>query len=104
MLVSYTSDGARKKISVVTWALNDSRIVTAHHDNTINIWDSATGVRLHTLKVHQDQVVVLETNPLDSRVVLSAGYDGKIILWNIETGTIIRRMPALFSRPLSPRQ
>jgi WD40 repeat protein len=33
---------------------------------------------------------VLENNPVDPRIALSAGHDGRIILWDLQTGTIIK--------------
>ncbi len=38
---------------------------------------------------HQDEVYVLENNPVDPRIMLSAGHDGHIILWDLVRGTQI---------------
>ncbi len=38
---------------------------------------------------HQDEVYVLENNPVDPRIMLSAGHDGHIILWDLLRGTQI---------------
>ncbi len=50
------------------------------------IWDSETGAMKHNLQVHTDQSFVLHANPTDPRLVLSAGYDGKLIILDVETG------------------
>ena len=39
---------------------------------------------------HQDEMFVLENNPVDPRIVISAGHDGRIILWDLQTGSIIK--------------
>ncbi|XP_006886837.1 PREDICTED: bromodomain and WD repeat-containing protein 1-like [Elephantulus edwardii] len=39
------------------------------------------------LKGHADEVFVLETHPFDSRIMLSAGHDGSIFIWDITKGT-----------------
>uniref|UniRef100_A0A8C9F7K3 Bromodomain and WD repeat domain containing 1 n=1 Tax=Pavo cristatus TaxID=9049 RepID=A0A8C9F7K3_PAVCR len=36
---------------------------------------------------HADEVFVLETHPFDSRIMLSAGHDGNIFIWDITKGT-----------------
>lgn len=39
---------------------------------------------------HDDEVFVLEAHPFDQRIVLSAGHDGNIFVWDIDKGTKIR--------------
>ena len=41
------------------------------------------------LQKHTDAVYVIETNPIDSNVLLTAGHDGYIVLWDLYTGQII---------------
>jgi WD40 repeat protein len=47
----------------------------------------------HELKsLHMEEVNSLETHPTDSRLLLSASDDGNIILWNILTGRLIKKI------------
>uniref|UniRef100_A0A8C0J5Y2 Bromodomain and WD repeat domain containing 1 n=1 Tax=Chelonoidis abingdonii TaxID=106734 RepID=A0A8C0J5Y2_CHEAB len=39
-----------------------------------------------TMIGHTDEVFVLETHPFDSRIMLSAGHDGNIFIWDITKG------------------
>lgn len=39
---------------------------------------------------HQDEVFVLEPSPVDARILLSAGHDGNIVIWNLQTGNKIK--------------
>lgn len=39
---------------------------------------------------HEDEVFVLEAHPTDSRVFLSSGHDGRIILWDLVSGSIVK--------------
>jgi hypothetical protein len=34
------------------------------------------------------QVVVVDVHPWDPRLVLTCGYDGRVIIWNIMSGTL----------------
>lgn len=43
-----------------------------------------------SLQGHDDEVFVLEAHPYDSRILLSAGHDGNIFVWDLEKGTKIR--------------
>eukprot|EP01117_Protostelium_nocturnum_P004835 TRINITY_DN1754_c0_g1_i1.p1 TRINITY_DN1754_c0_g1~~TRINITY_DN1754_c0_g1_i1.p1 ORF type:complete len:768 (+),score=248.51 TRINITY_DN1754_c0_g1_i1:28-2331(+) len=57
----------------------------------IKIWHSQSGKTKHTLTLHTDLVYVLEKHPTDDRVLLSAGYDGNVFLWDILEGTPLYR-------------
>ena len=39
---------------------------------------------------HDDEVFVLEAHPFDPRVMLSAGHDGNIYIWDLSRGARIR--------------
>ena len=41
-------------------------------------------------KGHDDEVFVLEAHPFDSRIMLSAGHDGNIYMWDLTKGSKIR--------------
>ena len=53
---------------------------------------SSTGALLHVLHVHfSGEIHVLEAHPRDPRVAVSAGYDGGVVLIDVETGTEVWR-------------
>ncbi|KAI5754684.1 hypothetical protein M8J77_010648 [Diaphorina citri] len=81
-----TSDETNKKIKVtmVAWDASDRWVITAINFNfQIKIWDAFNGDLVQVLKGHTNEVFVLESHPFDSRVLLSAGHDGLIIIWDI---------------------
>lgn len=41
-------------------------------------------------KGHADEVFVLEPHPFDSRIMLSAGHDGSIFIWDITKGIQVK--------------
>lgn len=42
------------------------------------------------LQGHEDEVFVLEHSPRDPRIILSAGHDGKVVIWDIVQGTKVK--------------
>ncbi|XP_032031819.2 bromodomain and WD repeat-containing protein 1 isoform X3 [Hylobates moloch] len=77
----------KPKVTMIAWNQNDSIVVTAVNDHVLKVWNSYTGQLLHNLMGHADEVFVLETHPFDSRIMLSAGHDGSIFIWDITKGT-----------------
>lgn len=49
--------------------------------------DTVAGVLVQVLRGHKDEVFVLEAHPFDTNVLLSAGHDGQIFIWDILAGT-----------------
>ncbi|CAI9554968.1 unnamed protein product [Staurois parvus] len=77
---------SKPKVLMIAWDLTDSFVVTACSSHLLKVWDSHTGSLLHVLKGHQNDIFVLEPHPFDHRVMLSAGYDGNLFLWDIVNG------------------
>ncbi|KAL1788623.1 bromodomain and WD repeat-containing protein 1, partial [Sigmodon hispidus] len=77
----------KPKVTMIAWNQDDSIVVTAVNDHVLKVWNSYTGQLLHNLLGHADEVFVLETHPFDSRIMLSAGHDGSIFIWDITKGT-----------------
>jgi WD40 repeat protein len=70
----------------VSWSCDDSLLITTDSENIIKVWETRTGILKQKMKYHSDQILSIEPNPNDSRLVLSAGIDGQIILWDILKG------------------
>ncbi|XP_074595391.1 bromodomain and WD repeat-containing protein [Brevipalpus obovatus] len=81
------SDSKNKtKVNMVCWTCDDKYVITAVSDCSLKVWDAVTGRLCHVLMDHEEEVFVLEANPIDPRIFLSGGHDGKIILWDVYTG------------------
>ncbi|XP_053168906.1 bromodomain and WD repeat-containing protein 1 isoform X2 [Hemicordylus capensis] len=76
----------KPKVTMIAWSKNDSLVVTAVNNHLLKVWNSYTGQLLHDLAGHADEVFVLEPHPFDSRIMLSAGHDGNIFIWDITKG------------------
>uniref|UniRef100_A0AAR2LX44 Bromo domain-containing protein n=1 Tax=Pygocentrus nattereri TaxID=42514 RepID=A0AAR2LX44_PYGNA len=77
-------------VTMVAWDHSDQTVITAVSNLLLKVWDSTNGQLLHVLSGHDDEVFVLEAHPFDWRIMLSAGHDGNIYIWDISKGTKIR--------------
>ena len=68
------------------------RCVSVGSDKAAIVWDVASGKRLHTLRGHDGTVTSVEVGP-HNQYVLTGAADGKAILWDLESGTLIREFP-----------
>lgn len=71
---------------MVSWVCSDDYVVTAVNDHSLKVWDSSTGKLTRILTGHKDEVYVLESHPKDPRILLSAGHDGHVFIWDIVAG------------------
>ncbi|KAH9617969.1 hypothetical protein KSS87_003832 [Heliosperma pusillum] len=82
-------------VNMIVWSL-DNRFVLATItgkliiDCRICVWNAADGSLVHSLTGHTDSTYVLDVHPFNPRMAMSAGYDGKTIIWDIWEGKPIR--------------
>ncbi|CAB1348003.1 unnamed protein product [Coregonus sp. 'balchen'] len=77
----------KPKVTMVAWDRHDNSVITAVNNHILKVWNSYTGQLLHILKGHEAEVFVLEPHPSDPRIMLSAGHDGNVFIWDIVRGT-----------------
>ncbi|XP_010765479.1 bromodomain and WD repeat-containing protein 1, partial [Notothenia coriiceps] len=77
----------KPKVTMVAWDRHDNTVITAVNNHLLKVWNSYTGQLLHILKGHEAEVFVLEPHPLDPRIILSAGHDGNVFIWDLLRGT-----------------
>ncbi|MFT7802669.1 bromodomain and WD repeat-containing protein 3 isoform X4, partial [Arapaima gigas] len=77
-------------VTMVAWNSGDGMVITAISNFLLKVWCSGSGQLLHILSGHDDEVFVLEAHLFDSRIMLSAGHDGNIYVWDLSTGAKIR--------------
>jgi WD40 repeat protein len=66
-------------------------LATGSYDNTVKLWDFATGKELHTLKGHTNQVYTVAFSP-DGNLLASGSQDKTIRLWDPKEGKFLREL------------
>lgn len=73
----------KAKVTMVCWDVSDEFVITAVNDYTLKVWNAKSGELVKVLRGHKDEVFVLESHPVDPRIILSAGHDGQLIIWDV---------------------
>lgn len=73
----------KAKVTMVCWDVSDEYVITAVNDYTLKVWNAKSGQLVKVLRGHKDEVFVLESHPIDPRMILSAGHDGQLIIWDV---------------------
>ncbi|CAA3012123.1 bromodomain and WD repeat-containing 1 isoform X1 [Olea europaea subsp. europaea] len=77
-------------VNMIAWSLDNRFVLAAIMDCRICVWNAVDGSLVHSLTGHTDSTYVLDVHPSNPRIAMSAGYDGKTIVWDIWEGTPIR--------------
>ncbi len=73
----------------VTWSPDGKTLASASGDNTIRLWDPASGKTLRTLIGHTGPIWSVTWSP-DGKMLASAGEDKTIRLWDPASGSALR--------------
>lgn len=76
----------KPKVTMVSWDKTDDWVITAVNDYSIKIWNAHTAKLHKVLRGHTNEIYVLESHQKDSGVLLSAGHDGQLFIWDIVKG------------------
>lgn len=74
-------------VSMIAWSLDDSACIIATTYGDLKVFNSTTGELMGSLIGHTEETYAVDVHPTDPRTVLSAGYDGRAILWDLATFT-----------------
>jgi WD40 repeat protein len=84
--------GHSQKAEAIAFSPDGRYLATGGVDQTIKIWDVATGRELRTLTGHVRAVKAVAFSP-DAKLLASGGADGKIKLWEIASGSEVGGLP-----------
>lgn len=77
------------KVSMIAWSSDDRWCFVASNHGEIRVYHAFNGDLACVLKGHEGEIYALDNHPLDSSTILSAGYDGNVILWDVEKQKVI---------------
>ncbi|XP_050218722.1 uncharacterized protein LOC126669321 [Mercurialis annua] len=77
-------------VNMIIWSIDNCFVLAAVMDCRICVWNAADGELVHSLTGHTDSTYVLDVHPFNPRIAMSAGYDGRTIVWDIWEGTAIQ--------------
>ncbi|GLU07272.1 hypothetical protein SLE2022_242360 [Rubroshorea leprosula] len=77
-------------VNMIVWSLDNRFVLAAIMDCRICVWNAVDGSLVHSLTGHSLSSYVLDVHPFNPRIAMSAGYDGKTIIWDIWEGVPIR--------------
>jgi WD40 repeat protein len=80
----------------VAFSPDSKQVVSGSYDQTIRLWDAATGALLQMLRGHTNVVYSVAFSP-DGKQVVSGSSDQTIRLWDAATGAPLQTLPTLTS-------
>ncbi|OTF79150.1 bromodomain and WD repeat-containing protein 3-like protein, partial [Euroglyphus maynei] len=88
--IAGTSKTCVLRVCMVAWTIDDRFVITSLTDSSIKVWFSHNAKLKHVLYGHEDEVYIIEPHPTDGRIILTAGHEGAIMIWDVVTGTNIK--------------
>jgi WD40 repeat protein len=83
--------GHEERLMDVAISSDGSRVLTSGWDETVRLWEFATGKELACLREHRSFVATVALAP-DGRTAASGGSDQVIRVWDLERRTVIHRL------------
>ncbi|CAM6035775.1 unnamed protein product [Sphagnum compactum] len=77
-------------VNMIVWSLDNRFVLAAIMDHRICVWNAVDGSLVHSLTGHDKQTYVFDVHPFNPRIAMSAGYDGRVIIWDIWEGHPIK--------------
>jgi WD40 repeat protein/serine/threonine protein kinase len=86
---SFRLEGHKGAIFEIKYSRDGKRMASASLDQTVKLWDTATGGLLRTFPGHTNAVTGVAFSPKDETRLASTGWDGTVRIWDATTGTQI---------------
>lgn len=83
--VNYSLKGHKGRVNAAAFSPDGKTLASASRDETVKLWDTATGKVGLTFKGHDDAVYCVAFHP-QGKTLASGSRDGTIKLWDVSTG------------------
>ncbi|KAF6156947.1 hypothetical protein GIB67_039708 [Kingdonia uniflora] len=70
-------------VNMIVWSLDNRFVLATIMDCRICVWNAVDGSLVHSLTGHTESTYVLDVHPFNPRMAMSAGYDGRTIVWDV---------------------
>ena len=89
--VQRTLQGHKGSVQAVAISPDGRQVVSGSYDNTLRVWDLASGECLHTLEGHKKPVHAVAVSP-DGRQVVSGSEDHTLRVWDLASGECLHTL------------
>lgn len=73
-------------VTSVSLSADGTRLATGSYDETVRVWDAASGKHLLSIDAHNGSVLSVAWSP-DGNRIASSGEDRTVTVWDVATGT-----------------
>jgi tRNA A-37 threonylcarbamoyl transferase component Bud32 len=106
--VRLTLKGHTRRVTSLAYSSDGKRLYSSSHDETVRVWDSATGETVRIFNGHSFPVAGLAVCPNGSLVASAAGRsvadqpdEGEILVWEAASGRIVHHLRGHRERPMA---
>jgi len=86
-----TLPGHGESATALAYSSGGQLLASGSRDNTVKVWDVATGEELRTFEGHTGPVYSVDFSP-GGRLLASGSGDGTVRLWDVDTGRIVNTL------------
>lgn len=83
--------GHSHSVNAVAFSPTENILASGGEDNTVKLWDVATGRLLKTLEGHTNEIYTVAFSP-DGRTLASGSQDHTVKLWEVGTGRLLKTL------------